>query len=232
MPASGIFIPAKYYNLTNSAFWGVFLLQPRQRLVHQQQRVVVGLDRDVHLVEVHALPAVAVLRTLLAARVINQNAAHGLGGGRKEMIPIAPNLRLRPDQTQPRFVNQGRRLKRLPRRLVGHPNGGQLSQFLIDQREQFLGSLRVARLSAIKDVGHVAHATKNIMTRANGKVKRRQRRTRRRGRVIFTVGPRFPAIQSSGWSLPLPAHHAGTEPTHTGMSTAEGEAVLASHFKS
>ena len=67
-----------------------------------------------------------------------------------------PNLG--PRQAQPRFVNQRRRLKRLSRRLVRHPNGRQLSQFLIDQRQQLLGSLGIAPLNAVEKVGHVAHA--------------------------------------------------------------------------
>ena len=75
------------------------------------------------------------------------------------MIPAVPNLCLWPRQAQPRLVNQRRRLKRLSRWLVGHPNGGQLSQFLIDQREQFLSGSGVALLDGIQQSRHVAHGT-------------------------------------------------------------------------
>ena len=36
---------------------------------------------------------------------------------------------------KPRFVNQRRSLKGLPRRLVGHSNGGELPQILVNQRQ-------------------------------------------------------------------------------------------------
>ncbi len=40
---------------------------------------------------------------------------------------------------------------------VSHPGRGKLAEFLINQREQFVGGHGVALLSAIEDAGDIAH---------------------------------------------------------------------------
>jgi hypothetical protein len=48
-------------------------------------------------------------------------------------------------------------LQRVAGRFTGHPVRGELVQFLINKREQLLGGIRIALLSAVEDVGDVAN---------------------------------------------------------------------------
>jgi hypothetical protein len=50
-------------------------------------------------------------------------------------------------------VDEGRRLERLPRRLVGQPVRGQTAQLAVDQRQQLRGGLRVALLGRAQQAG-------------------------------------------------------------------------------
>ena len=56
---------------------------------------------------------------LLAAGLLDQDAAHGLGGGGKEMAPAVPVSLRRADQPQVRLVDEGSGLQRLPRLFLG-----------------------------------------------------------------------------------------------------------------
>ncbi len=47
-------------------------------------------------------------------------------------------------------MDEGGRLERLARRLLRHPLGGQLAQFIVDQRQKLLGRLRVALLDGFR----------------------------------------------------------------------------------
>ena len=48
-------------------------------------------------------------------------------------------------QPQPCLMHQRRGLKRLAGFLIGHADNGQLAQLLIDQRQQLIRGLRIAR---------------------------------------------------------------------------------------
>src|SRR5262249_71798 len=100
------------------------------------------------------------------ASVLDQDAPHRLGRGGKEMTAIVP-ARFLPvaDQAQVGFVNQGRRLQRLPRLFLGQLLGGQLAQLVVDQRQDFArggrgagrGGGRVGGLDGGQDLGDVSH---------------------------------------------------------------------------
>ena len=77
----------------------------------------------------------------LAARILHQNPPHRLRRGREEMTSTVPALRLVPDQPEIGFVDQCSRLQRLAGRLVGQLLGRQQTEFLIDQRQEFVCSL-------------------------------------------------------------------------------------------
>jgi hypothetical protein len=49
----------------------------------------------------------------------------------------------------------------MTRCFLGHAGGGELAEFILDQRQEFAGSVRVARLCPIQNNGHSAH---NSMT--------------------------------------------------------------------
>jgi len=72
------------------------------------------------------------------------------------MLASAPFL-MATAQAQPRLVNERGRLQGLPRRFVGHLVCRKPAQLRVNEREQFLRSLRIIGLRAFEDAGHVAH---------------------------------------------------------------------------
>ena len=76
-------------------------------------------------------------------------------------IPVL--LLLAAHQPQIDLVNQGRRLERLPGRFLRHPLRGQLTQCVIDQRQQLLRRLRIALFNGGQDLRHFMHvACRNL----------------------------------------------------------------------
>ncbi len=63
------------------------------------------------------------------------------------MAPTVPALDFgRVDQPEIRLVDQGRGLERLPGLLLRQLHGGQLAQFVVDERQELLGGLGIALL--------------------------------------------------------------------------------------
>ena len=58
---------------------------------------------------------------------------------------------------QPRLVDERRGLQGLPHPLIGHADGGQLAQFLIDQWEQLVGGLGITCVNGMEQLGDVGH---------------------------------------------------------------------------
>jgi hypothetical protein len=54
-------------------------------------------------------------------------------------------------------MNQGSGLKCLPRFLLGKLLSSQLAQFVINQRQELLGSVRIALLDGGQDLCHLSH---------------------------------------------------------------------------
>ena len=54
-------------------------------------------------------------------------------------------------------MNQGRGLERLAGRFFGHLLAGELAQFIIDQRQQLIGGVRIAVLDRVQDASDLAH---------------------------------------------------------------------------
>ena len=93
----------------------------------------------------------------LAAGVLDEDAAHGLGRGGEEVAAAVPARVVRPDEPEVGLVDQGRGLERLARLLLRQPLGGELAQLVVDQRQELLGRLRVALLDGREDAGDVVH---------------------------------------------------------------------------
>jgi hypothetical protein len=81
--------------------------------------------------------------------------AHGFGGGSEEVSPPGKSPWLVPGQAQPGLVDQGCGLEGLPQSLPSHFVRGQFPQFLIDQREQFIRSLRIAACVGFENASDV-----------------------------------------------------------------------------
>ena len=91
----------------------------------------------------------------LAAGVVDQDEAHGLGGGGEE-VAATRELAIA-DEPQVRLMDQGRGVERLARLLLGQLLGRQLAQLVVDQGQELLGGLRVALLDGRQDAGYVVH---------------------------------------------------------------------------
>src|SRR5262249_31716901 len=87
------------------------------------------------------------------AGAIDEDAAHGLRCGGKEMSASVPVLLCAgADQAQIGLVDQGGGLERLSRLLVGELLGGELAQLVVDQRKEMLRGRGVALLAGTKDL--------------------------------------------------------------------------------
>jgi hypothetical protein len=85
-----------------------------------------------------------VAEAALAAGLLDQDAAHGFGGGGEEVAPAVPPVRLpAADQSEVGLVDQGGRLQGLARLLFGHPGGRELSQLTVDEWQQLGRGRRV-----------------------------------------------------------------------------------------
>jgi hypothetical protein len=102
------------------------------------------------------LPA-AVANGMLAPRIIDQNAPHGLSGSGKEMGAAFPLHILILDQPQPGLMDQRCGLQGLAGRFVGHFLRGKASQLLVNEREQLVGGLAVAVLNGVQNARDFAH---------------------------------------------------------------------------
>ena len=73
---------------------------------------------------------------LLAACLVDEDAAHGLGGGTEEVGTAVPFLTLiSAKEPEVRLVHKSSSLEGLARLLEGQLLGGQFAQFLVDQRQ-------------------------------------------------------------------------------------------------
>src|SRR5262249_61950499 len=81
----------------------------------------------------------AVPEAAVAAGPLDEEAAHGPGGGGEERAPAGPPGPPRPGlagEPQVRLVDQVGRLEGVARALVGQAVGGQPPQFVVDEREE------------------------------------------------------------------------------------------------
>ena len=97
-----------------------------QRRIDGQQVAASLIDGQLSLQQVVPLPAPAVLLGLFASGLIDENAAHGLGGGGEEVAAAVPVLRrFGAHQAQVGLVDQGGGLEGLAGRFLGHLPGRQ-----------------------------------------------------------------------------------------------------------
>src|SRR5262249_48110865 len=98
-------------------------------------------------------------RAPLAPGVVDEDAAHGLGGGGEEVAAAVPVLGLlAADQSEVGIVDEGGRLEGLPGPLLGQSCRGESAQFVVDQGQQLGGGLRVSGRRVIKEACHRGHS--------------------------------------------------------------------------
>ena len=105
------------------------------------QEVVIVLNHQLDIVQFDAPLAAAVAQGAFATGVVNEDAAHGFGRCREEMVPVLPFPALLPHQLEPGFVDQRGRLEDLAGRFTGHFVGCEPAQLRIDQRQQLVSGL-------------------------------------------------------------------------------------------
>ena len=113
---------------------------------------------NVNNFNVHALLVAAMTHRVLAACLLNEDAAHGLGGGTEEMSPAREVWIRFAHQPQPGFMDERGGLQRLVGRFIGHFRRRELAQLLIDQRQQSIGGLGIAVLNGLQNAGNVAQS--------------------------------------------------------------------------
>src|SRR5262249_8816219 len=83
---------------------------------------------------------------------------------------------------QVRLVDQGGRVERLARPLVGELPRRELAELVVDERQELLGSERVAGRSGIQELGQVGHRAENTPPGTLSDTKMRPRASTRVGR--------------------------------------------------
>lgn len=135
-----------------------FLGQPGQDFIQSQKVDGRHLGGELVRIGVHSLPVAAVFETLLAASIVDEDAAHGLGSRREEVpSPLPVPSFVAADQPQVSLMDEGRGVERLPRRFVGELVPCQSAQLLIDERQKPAGGLRVALIDGAQQVGDITH---------------------------------------------------------------------------
>ena len=97
------------------------------------------------------------LLAMFPARALDEDSPHGFGSRGEEMRSIGKDSIA---QAKPGLVHQRGRLKRMSRLFPRHLLRGQLAQFLIDQRQQFVGGIAVALLRAVENARDIAHCSR------------------------------------------------------------------------
>ena len=123
-----------------------------------------GGGGDLDSIQRHLLRLFPVPHAQPAPGAINQDMAHGFGGGAEEMPPVFPSLFFIAQQAQVRLVDQGRGLQRLARRLERHLMRRQFSEFFVHEGEQLVGSLGIAAFKRLQDASDFGHAVRNSIT--------------------------------------------------------------------
>jgi hypothetical protein len=137
---------------------GVLFRQSGEGLVQGEDLLGRGSDRHVLICQRHVRSAAAVLDAGLAPGAFDEDAAHRLSGRSEEVPAAVPVQILTPaDQAQVGFVDQGGRLKCFIGLLVGELRRRQLAQLVVDQRQQLLGGVRIARRGGRQDARDLVH---------------------------------------------------------------------------
>jgi hypothetical protein len=139
-------------------FLGMLQRQLVHGLMDRQQLVIFGRGEQIEVGQVDALLIATMSDGAPFPGAIDENSPHGFGRGAKKMRPAIPSFILISRQSEPRFVDEGGGLQRVAASFVRHSGGSQLTEFIVNEREQFHRGLRISVPGGVKDVRYVAHA--------------------------------------------------------------------------
>ena len=148
--------PPEQVDLSDPRCSGVFLPESGQQFVQRQDEIGI-LGEGTDLIELfQPQPPAGPLQSFPIPRMIDQDPPHGLSRGGEEVAAAVEVLI--PDQPQVGFVDQSGRVEGVADDFGGHFHRGQLSQLVVEEREQFRGGLTVAVLGSFEEVGDFGHA--------------------------------------------------------------------------
>lgn len=147
--------PGEVPQLHQLGLFRMLLRETVEGLVESEELVVRDGSGDSVEIEILPLPAAAVSDSLLAAGLLDENTADGLGRRREEMSAAVELLVAH--QPQVCFMHQGGRVERLARLLLRELRGGELAQLVIDERQQIRGRLLVATVGCFEESCYVGH---------------------------------------------------------------------------
>jgi hypothetical protein len=109
-------------------------------------------------VERQAMAVTPMLGSALAARLVHQDASHGLGRGGEEMGAALPGgTAVRADEPEVSLVDECGGLKGLTGFLLRKVARGEFAEFLIDQGEELFCSAGISLIDLAKQAGHIGH---------------------------------------------------------------------------
>ncbi len=130
-----------------------------QGFIYSQQIVRDGVGGSTVLIQVNSITVAAMFDSAFTTGAIDQDSPHRLGGRGKKVPATVPMLGAVPtDQPQISFVDQRGRLERLSGLFFCHPLRGKAAQFAVDERQELLGSLRIALVKGGQDAGDFVHS--------------------------------------------------------------------------
>ena len=136
----------KYAELDQIGGGPILAGQPRERLIESDELIGSRPGDDETFVELSPLLPAAMHVRQLAAGVIDKNPPHGLSGGGEKMPAALPVLGSAVHEPQIGLMHQCRGLQCLAWFLLSESRCGQLAQFLVNERQELVGGLRVTLL--------------------------------------------------------------------------------------
>ncbi|SPE56953.1 hypothetical protein SBV1_260049 [Verrucomicrobia bacterium] len=126
-----------------------------------EQLFLLGGYGNLHFLNIPFLLAAPMPEGTLAARILDEDAPHGLGGCGEKMSTVRPFGIFAAGHAQPSLVDERGWLQSLARGFVGHFAGGQVTQFLVNGRQKICGRPGLPLLNSVEDAGHLARRFHN-----------------------------------------------------------------------
>lgn len=134
----------------------VLALQLCQSVIQRNKILAMGIQTDFDLLEFDAATVAAPFEPFLVPSPIDDNAAHRLRGGGKEVPPAIPLLSFPPiDKAQIGFVDQRGCLQRVSRSLLRHLFRRESAKFVVNQGQELRTRLGIPRANSIQELSHL-----------------------------------------------------------------------------
>ncbi len=149
--------PNEELQLYHFGFGSIDLLEFLQSVVQRQNSFMFEGNWHFDAVEGNPFLAAAMARRLFLACAIDQYMPHGFGRSVKKMALALPLLLDTASEFQPGFVDQRGGLQGLSWRLMRQLLCREPAQFIVDQRQELIGCLRIALSRKSENSCYFAH---------------------------------------------------------------------------